>query len=70
MQRPVQVAEHEIALAVADVVERHGRERLDEGDAALGEELVLDAAVDDARVARPELLRLVADRHRHRALER
>ena len=57
---PPQVAEHEVALAIGDVVERHRAERLDERDASGGEELVLVPAVDDADVARAELARLVA----------
>ena len=69
VQRALQVAEHEVALAIGDVVERHGAERLDERHAVGREELVLDAAVHDADVARTELARLVADRHRDRAVE-
>ena len=43
--------EHEVALAVRHVVERHRAERLEERHAAGGEQLVLEAAVDDDDVA-------------------
>jgi hypothetical protein len=43
--RAAVLAEHEVALAVGHVVERHRCERLEERDTALGVELVLDAAV-------------------------
>ncbi len=69
VQRACEVAEHEVALPVRDVVERHGAEGLDERDPDRRVELVLDPAVDDAHVSRAELLRLGADRHRHRALQ-
>ena len=55
--------------AIGHVVAQHRRERLDERHAALRVELVLDPAVDDDDVAGAERLRLVADRHRHVALD-
>jgi hypothetical protein len=54
-----QVAEHEIAIAIRDVVERYGGERLDERAPVLGPELVLDTTVDDDRVSGAEMGRLV-----------
>jgi hypothetical protein len=62
-------AEHEVAFGVRDVIEWHGRERLEELDAALRAQLVLDPAVDDGDVAGAESARLVADRHRHLAVD-
>ena len=50
---PAVGAEHEIALPVRDVIERHGRERLEERHAGLRDQRVLDAAVDDDDVALP-----------------
>ena len=55
--RASEVAEHEVALAVRDVVERHGRERLDELRAVRRAEL-LDAAVDHAQSPAPSVARL------------
>ncbi len=61
--------EHEIALPVRDVIERDGRERLEERDAGLRVERMLDAAVDDDHVARRERLRRTGDRHRDLTVE-
>ena len=47
-----QVAEDEVPLAVRDMVEGHRGQRLDERHPVGRVELVLDAAVDDAEVAR------------------
>src|SRR6185312_13652768 len=62
-------AEHEIALPVGDVIERHGRERLEERHARLRDKRVLDPPVDHDDVALLERLGLAGDRHRHLALE-
>src|SRR6476619_1827789 len=52
--------EHEVAVSVRDVVERDGRERLDELGAVLGAYGVLDAAVDHGPVADAERARALA----------
>ncbi len=69
VQAAPEVAEDEVSLRIRDVVERHGPETLDKCDAVRRVELVLDAAVDDTDVARAHLLRPIADRHRHGAVE-
>src|SRR4051812_39778512 len=66
--RRAALGQDEVGVAVGHVVERHGRQRLEERHPALGVQLVLDATVDADDVAGAQLARLVADRHRHRAL--
>src|SRR5919106_2695208 len=61
VEPPAVGSEDEVVVAIADVVERHRRERLEERHAALRAQLVLDAPVHHARVAGSERLRLVPD---------
>src|SRR5207244_2448167 len=60
--RPAVLAKHEVALAVWHVVEGHRRKRLEERDAVLRVELVLDAAVHHADIARAQVTAVVANR--------
>src|SRR5207247_7759110 len=59
----------EIAVAIRHVVERHRRQRLEEGHAVLREEAVPDSAVDHDHVARLYVPGLALDCHRHLAVD-
>ena len=62
-------AHHEIPLRVRHVVTQHRRQRLHEHDPTRRDQLVLDPWVQDDHVVRDEFVRIVADRHRHRAVD-
>src|SRR5437868_4663494 len=61
--------ENEVERLIRNVVERYRGERLHERDPARRAERMVQAAVDDDHVARPERLRLVLDRHLDLAFE-